>query len=272
MRASITLLSAAVAACFSFSSYAANDSDTQVQDMSDPLAVYTQAGAGASDKGLNFKVGRTYDTGNPETMAMNIIEVKGVVGEYLGWSGSSHRDNSIDSVRFRNFSVNTTNGRGSQVDLNYNVEQESLNASYSFIQALPKLGNLNLYPLAGLGVNVRNGEFQGCENMPNVDCPIEQQNIGYTIPGTYAVVGAYTKYAITDKLWLNYNPMWLTTISGSKAYVENAYGPGMDSIFTNEFAVSYQFTPRFNVRYFANWTQEQNYFDGDQRVEFNYQF
>ncbi len=159
MRASITLLSAAVAACFSFSSYAANDSDTQVQDMSDPLAVYTQAGAGASDKGLNFKVGRTYDTGNPETMAMNIIEVKGVVGEYLGWSGSSHRDNSIDSVRFRNFSVNTTNGRGSQVDLNYNVEQESLNASYSFIQALPKMGNLNLYPLAGLGVNVRNGEF-----------------------------------------------------------------------------------------------------------------
>lgn len=271
MRASISILSAAIAATISFSSFADQNSDNDVQDMSDPLAVYTQAGAGASDKGLNIKVGRTYDTGNPETMAMNIIEVKGIAGEYLGWSGSSHRDNSIDSVRFRNFSVNTTNGRGAQIDLNYNVEQESLNASYSFIQALPKLGNLNLYPLAGLGVNVRNGEFPGCANV-GVDCQIDQQNIGYTIPGTYAVVGAYTKYAITDKLWLNYNPMWLTTISGSKSYVENAYGQGMGSIFTNEFAVSYQFTPRFNVRYFANWTQEQSYFDGDQRVEFNYQF
>ncbi len=270
MRAHISFLTAATVAVCSFSSFADQNSDTEIQDMSDPLAVYTQAGARTSDKGLNIKVGRTYDTGNPDTMAMNIIEVKGIAGEYLGWSGTGSRDNSIDSVRFRNFSVDTTNGRGSQLDLNYNVEQESLNASYSFIQALPKWGNLNLYPLAGLGVNVRNGNFPSCTDAN--DCQTEPQDNGYTVPGTYAVVGAYTKYAITDKLWLNYNPMWLTTLSGSKSYVDNAYGVGMSSIFTNEFAVSYQFTPRFNVRYFANWTQEQSYFEGDQRVEFNYQF
>jgi hypothetical protein len=53
--------------------------------MSDPLAVYTQGGLGASDKGLNLKVGQSYDTGNPETMAMNIIEVKGIAGN--SWAG-----------------------------------------------------------------------------------------------------------------------------------------------------------------------------------------
>ncbi|MGV2987874.1 hypothetical protein ACE1OE_09535 [Vibrio sp. E150_011] len=265
MRANTSILASAIVAAFSFSAIASESEATQVQDMSDPLAVYTQAGAGISDKGINVKVGQVYDTGNPDTMAMNILEVKGVAGEWLGWTGTGDRDNSIDSVRIRNFSVDKTNGRGSQIDVNYDVAQENLNASYSIIQALPAFGNLNLYPLAGLGLNVRNGEFPGYGE-------IEQQNIGYTIPGTYAVVGAYTKYAITDKIWLNYNPMWLTTISGSKSYVDNAYGQGQSSIFTNEFAVSYQITGRANVRYFANWTQNQSYFEGDQRVEFNYQF
>jgi hypothetical protein len=261
-----TALFVALLATSQMSFAGSNDAtnDDQVQDMSDPLAVYTQAGAGVSDKGLNVKVGQTYDTGNPETMGMNIIEVKGVAGEALGWSGNSDRDNSIDSFRFRNFSVNTTNGRGAQVDLNYNVEQESLNASYSFIQALPKMGPINLYPLAGLGVNINNGEF----GVPET----ELNTTGYTLSGTYAVVGAYTKLAITDKLWLNYNPMWLTSVSGSDIYVDNAFGKDNSNLFTNEFIVSYQFTPRFNLRYFANWTQDQSYLDGDQRVEFNYQF
>lgn len=33
-----------------------------VQDMSDPLSVYTQAGLGYTDKGLNLKIGQAYDT------------------------------------------------------------------------------------------------------------------------------------------------------------------------------------------------------------------
>ncbi|GAL25797.1 hypothetical protein JCM19239_4284 [Vibrio variabilis] len=39
----------------------------EVQDMSDPLAVYTQVGAGSTNKGLNFKLGQVYDTGNEAT-------------------------------------------------------------------------------------------------------------------------------------------------------------------------------------------------------------
>ena len=34
----------------------------ELQDMSDPLAVYTQAGLGYTDKGLNLKVGKAYDS------------------------------------------------------------------------------------------------------------------------------------------------------------------------------------------------------------------
>ncbi|GEA52272.1 hypothetical protein VIN01S_30760 [Vibrio inusitatus NBRC 102082] len=249
--------------------FAVETNDTQkIQDMSDPLAVYTQAGFGVTDKGLNVKVGRAYDTGNADTMAMNIIEVKGFAGETLGWSGSSERDDSIDTVRFRNFQVNKTNGRGNQIDMNYNVENQSLDASYSFIQALPKFAGLQLYPLVGVGARVQNGHFTGdqIDQVSDGGVDPEDQYIGYTIPGVYGVIGGYTKYSITDKLWLNYNPMWLTPIAGSDTWTDT------DSVFTNEFVVSYQFTPRFNMRYFANWVHDQSYFEGDQRIEVNFQF
>lgn len=238
--------------------------ENQLQDMSDPLAVYTQAGFGVTDKGLNLKFGQTYDTGNDATMAMNIIELKGIAGEAIGWSGNSSRDNSIDSFRLRNFQINLESGIGSQFDANYNVENESMDLSYSLMQALPKMGGLNIYPLAGLGLNITNGEFAASDDDVNTS--------GYTLAGTFGLVGAYSKYAITDKMWLNYNPMWLSTISGADSYVENAYGTGNSSIFLNEFIISYQFTPRFNARYFANWSQYQDFTDGDHRIEFNYQF
>lgn len=246
------------------------DSDDQVQDMSDPLAVYTQAGFGVTDKGLNVKIGQAYDTGSDTSMGMNVIELKGIAGEQLGWAGSSQRDDSIDSVRFRNFTVDTTNGRGQQIDLNYNVEHEQLDASYSLMQALPKWGPIQLYPLAGLGARVMNGKFDEAINTESGTYEIDR-SIGYTIPGVYGVVGMYSRITVTDNIWINYNPMWLTSIAGSDAFVEQGFG-GDSHIFTNEFTVSYQFTPRLNLRYYANWTQDQDYFDGDQRVEMNYQF
>ena len=72
----ITLMTAVI--------YADSNTTDDVQDMSDPLAVYTQAGVGITNKGINFKVGQAYDTGNPSTMGMNIIEIKGIAGETLG--------------------------------------------------------------------------------------------------------------------------------------------------------------------------------------------
>ncbi|GLT13817.1 hypothetical protein [Vibrio algivorus] len=250
----------------------AEEQETELQDMSDPLAVFTQLGAGVTDKGLNLKVGQTYDTGNASTAGMNIIELKGILGESLGWSGNSGRDDSIDSFRWRNFSVNLENGRAQQLDINYNVEanplvaEQSADISYSMIQALPEVAGFQFYPLAGIGASVGNNAIDDPEATGS-----NRVDEGYSLMGTYGLVGMYSKFKVTDKIWLNYNPMWLTTISGSDNYMDNYYGKDQSHLMTHEFAASYQFTPRFNVRYFANWNENTDFIKGDHRIEFNYQ-
>ncbi|CAM3052870.1 hypothetical protein VIDI103191_14990 [Vibrio diazotrophicus] len=68
----------------SFSSIA-EEQASEVQDMSDPLAVFTQGGVGITDKGLNLKVGQTYDSGKENVAAMNVFELKGIGDEMLGF-------------------------------------------------------------------------------------------------------------------------------------------------------------------------------------------
>lgn len=250
---------------------AASAEEREVQDMSDPLAVYTQVGAGATNYGINLKVGQAYDTGNPKTIAMNVFELKGLLGEALGWSGSSQRDNRLDGLRFRNFGVNIENGRGQQIDFNYSLDEtplaeESGSLSYSLIQALPKMGDVNLYPLAGVGLAFGNNvlDIDDATQTPEVD-------EGYSIQGAFGLIGMYGKLALTDKLWLNYNPFYLMTLSGSNLYKDNAYGAGEDDLLTHEFSVGYQITPVFNTRYFANWNENLDFAKGAHRLEVNYQ-
>lgn len=240
--------------------------ESEVQDMSDPLAVYTQAGFGYTDKGLNLKIGQTYDTGSDTTMGMNVIEIKGFAGDALGWSNRD-TDDSIDSIRFRNFSVDLTNGRGAQVDMSWDFDTNQGRASYSFIQALPQMGMFNFYPLAGLGIAA--GEELPGTTGGNLD--EAQVRDRYNMHGTFYVAGMYSKMQLTDKIWLNYNPMYLGSISGSSQFKDYGFEQS-DSVFAHEFAASYQITPRANVRYFANWTENTSFDDGDHRVEFNYQF
>ena len=254
MLASLPLLASSVSGA---------EEQKEVQDMSDPLAVYTQLGAGYTDKGLNFKAGKSYDSGKPATMAMNILEIKGVWGDTLGTRDYANDD--IDSMRFRNFIVDTTNGQGSQVDVSYNFNSMTGSASYSIIQALPKMSLFQFYPLAGAGLAVANNVNENAL-WTEPDAPS-----GFSVPGAFVMVGAYAKMDITDKLWLNYNPVWLKAFAGSDAYTDNAYGEDESSVFTHEAAVSYQITPVMNVRYFANWTTELSFDDGDHRIEINYQ-
>lgn len=243
----------------------AEDQQTEVQDMSDPLAVFTQGGFGVTDKGLNLKMGQTYDSGKENVAAMNVFELKGIGGDLMGIRDNDkplygNVDDSIDSFRLRNFQANIKNGQGRQLDLTYDVDKDELNASYSILQALPKIGGfLNLYPLAGAGVTVANDyNNDGADN-------------GYEIPGTFTVVGMYAKIALTDKIWINYNPMYMHTLSGSDQY-KDGYFAGDNNILNHEFAISYQITPRSNVRYFANWNEKVDFADGDHRIEYNYQF
>ncbi len=233
------------------------DANEKLQDMSDPLAVYTQGGFGITDKGLNVKIGQTYKPSQPGTMAMNIIEMKGIGGEFLGIRDHdeySNVDDSIDSFRLRNFQVELAKGLGRQLDVNYDVDNDKLDASYSFIQGLPKFGIIQLFPLAGAGVTVQNTDDEG-----------------YEIPGTFTVLGMYSKIELTDNIWLNYNPMYMHTLSGSSEYKSHNYA-GEDNILSHEFALSYQINPRTNIRYFANWNEHVSFGDGDHCVEFNYQF
>jgi len=240
--------------------------ESEIQDMSDPLAVYTQAGFGYTDKGLNVKLGQTYDTGNDSTMGMNVLEIKGFGGEALGWS-NRNSDDSIDSIRFRNFSVDLTNGRGAQVDMNWDFDRNQGSASYSFIQALPQLGMFNFYPLAGLGI----AAGEELDGTTGGDLDANQVRDRYNLHGTFYVAGMYAKMQMTEKIWLNYNPMYMGTISGSSTYKDTGFQQD-DSIMTHEFSIGYQLMPRANVRYFANWSENTNYNDGDHRIEFNYQF
>ncbi len=240
------------------STVAANESD-EVQDMSDPLAVYTQAGIGFTDKGVNIKIGQSYDTGNPTTMGMNLIELKGIAGNTLGYRDSDEPlygsvDGSVDSFRYRNFVVDTTNGRGSQIDATINLDRQTADISKSVLQALPKWGFMQLYPLAGVGISFEN----------------DREDDGFGAPGAYALAGFYGKFTVNEKIWFNYNPIWLTTLAGSQDY-QDTYYAGESHIFTHEIAASYQFTPRFNMRYFGNWNEKVHFGDGDHRLEFNYQ-
>jgi len=260
---SISSIALSVAVALSGSALAGSQ---DVQDMSDPLSVYTQAGLGYTDKGLNLKIGQAYDTGDANTMAMNVLEVKGFAGDAIGWNGRGAHD-SIDSLRYRNFSVDLTNGRGAQVDVNVAFDNDlgtQGTASYSLIQALPKMGPLNLYPLAGAGLAF--GESFDQDNKGSLEAQDR-----WDLHGSFYVVGMYGKLELTDNIWVNYNPMYMGTISGSDPF-NNSSMEGSDSVFTHEAAVSYQITDRTNVRYFANWTENTNYANGDHRIEVNYQF
>lgn len=235
----------AVIAAIGLATHATAQEPEEYADMSDPLAVFNMGGISASNKGLSLKLVNVYDTGSVTKLGANVLEVQGIGGETLGWSSNSDRNNSIDSLRLRNFSVNTTNGRGFQLDTSWDFRSDSGSASYSLIQALPQIGPINLYPMAGAGVVVRdNGS-------------------SFSVPGTTALVGVYAKLTVTDRIWLNYNPMYNKGFGGSMSDF---------SQLKHEAIVSYQLNPRQNVRLFANWDDETSFKEGDFRIEFNHQF
>lgn len=240
--------------------------DDSLADMSDPLAVFSMTGFGVTNRGINLKLAKSYDTGSPDKMAMNIIEIKGILSDTLGWEDfstnpSKDATDSVDSIRVRNFSVNPTTGSGAQIDLSYDFNSASGGLSYSILQALPAMGRFNLFPLAGAGVAFANNALQDDGTIAS----------GYSIPGTFATVGMYAKFTVTDKIWLNYNPIWNATLSGSDLYTEHGFA-GHSSILLHEAIISYQINPRTNIRYFANWNQYLDFADGDHRIEINYQF
>lgn len=236
---------------------------SEVKDMSDPLAVYTSVGIGAATYGMYLFLGKTYNASTPGVQGMNILEFKGWAGDTIGWDRTSKKDSNLDSIRFRNFEVELAKGRGSQIDFDYNVDQDSGYLSYSLIQAIPEFGPFFLYPLAGVGASITNQE--------SIDSAGDISDDGFKIPGLIYVIGMYAKIVITEKIWLNYNPTFFKTLTGSASFEDNAFGAGNSDILNHEFVASYQFTPRFNIRYFAGWSSELDIANGAHRVQLNFQ-
>ena len=246
---------------FSTEIMAESNTTEELKDMSDPLAVYTRGGVGITNRGLNIKIGIQYNTDDANKNVMNVFEIKGIGGEGIGWDGPYERSNSVDSLRYRNFSVDKTNGRGTQIDVTYDLHSESGVLSYSLLQGLPKWKNFNLYPLAGVGLAYANNALQD-------DGSIQS---GLSVPGALAVIGMYGKYTVNDKIWLNYNPFWTVGLVGSDLFMDHGF-EGHSSVLTHETTLSYKLSTRSNIRYFANWSEYVSFEDGTHRIEYNYQF
>ncbi|MFG1484913.1 hypothetical protein ABMA77_02530 [Halobacteriovorax sp. RZ-1] len=234
--------------------------------MSDPLAVFTSVGFGATNRGLNAKFTLAYPSGEPGIASLNALEIKGFLGEELGWDRTSRKSNDIDTVRLRRFSVNGAKQTATQIDATYNFKgnnlaEQNISAAYSYVHGIPEFWNINLYPLGGVGLEIGKNAIEDDDTIDS----------GYSIMGINAVIGMFAKLAITKKIWLNYNPLWIVAISGSDRFENHAYG-NKDNLLTHEFAIGYQINPQLNLRYFANWNNLIDYTDGDHRLEFNYQF
>ena len=238
-----------------------NVTTEELKDMSDPLAVYTRAGIGVTNRGINLKFGLEYKTDNANDNAMHVLEIKGIGGDVIGWDGDYVRSNSVDSLRYRNLSVNKTNGRGTQIDITYDRHRESGTLSYSLLQGLPKWNGFNFYPLLGVGLSYANNALQDDGSIHS----------GLSIPGAFAVVGMYGKYTVNDNIWLNYNPFWSTGLVGSDIFMDHGF-EGHSSVLTHEATISYKLSPRSNIRYYANWSEYIDFNDGAHRIEYNYQF
>lgn len=238
----------------SYPALASKISDT-LQDMSDPMAVFSQFGAGYGDKGINLMLGHAYDPGVKNRKAMHIFEIKGIAGDAVGWRGDNN--NSVSEFRYRHFEVSMKTGTGTNIDLNYNLDSGIGTGTYGIIQALPQIGRFQAYPMLAVGATVID------LNKTNDRIETENGSIGgHHLLGFYGLAGMYSRYNITDNLWLNYNPMSLIGATGELSG---------EAVFMHEGAISYQLTSRSNIRYFANWSDNVNYRNGDHRIMYTYQ-
>ena len=254
MKLNTTTTAILIASLASTSALAASNTDTSS----------VSAGIGFDNYGASVKV--QFDDQTEANQTKSIIEVKGIAGDNLGWSGSSERDDSIDSVRARYFNTDKASNIGSYIDTEYDVEKEQLDLSANITWKY-QYNRIEVLPYAGVGLTIMNGELPLEEN----GYPIDDHVTGYTLPGTYGQIGAYAKVKILDNLDFMYNPEWRSTLGGAAVYTDHYYN-GEDTLFTNEIRLTYQITADLDVQYHEEWDSEQDYSDATRGFEFNYKF
>ncbi|WP_051303040.1 hypothetical protein [Psychromonas aquimarina] len=229
-----------VAGCTLFTSiaYADNAQPEEVADMSDPTAVYSSAGIGYSNKGANIKFGLQLPSKAENSAHMITVDVK----------------EGGDIIRGRYFNVNLKTGFAGSIDANYDTNTETAHVSFGALQTIPLSEKLTIYP--GLYAGVMIGD--DVDEFGKVN--------GVSISAMTATAQMYSKYNITDKLWINLNPAYTTSLYGVET-----------GVFDLETAVSYQITPRFNARLFHNNNMKvgnynEELYESITRLEFNYAF
>ncbi|GAB7220368.1 hypothetical protein [Vibrio comitans] len=220
-------------------------------DATDTSSIAT--GIGFDNYGMSLKL--QYDTDSQQSQSKSIVDIKGIAGDSLGWSGSSQRDDSIDSVRARYFSTNHASNFGQYVDANYDVEIQTLNVSGN-VTYLYQQGPFEVMPYAGAGLTIQNGAYGVA---------------GYELPGSFVQVGVYAKLSIIEGLTFTYNPEFRSTLGGSDDYVDHHY-TGDSTVFNNEVRLAYQITSQWDVQYHGEWNSHQDYADATRGVEVNYHF
>lgn len=213
--------------------------ESEVVDLSDPMAVYTSIGASYGTEGANLKMGLAYDTGKDSTIGMHILELKNLI-----------EPDSDASFRYRHFGVDLMNGRGTQIDVNHNLELGMGTASYGLMQMVPITSNFAIYPVLAAGVHFD----------INSD---KAQDDGINLPGAFVSLTAYSKFTINENWWLNYNPTFIYGIAGQLN--------GEDAL-VHEFVVSRKIGTDKSIRLFHNIANNDSFNQGETRLEFNMAF
>ncbi len=242
------------------------------KDMSDPMAIYTSGGISYGTNGLNLKVMKTLDTGSATKLSAVIVEAKDM--DFADDGDVRHgteRSSGVSNLRLRLFNVDMTTGRGLSYDIiqnldntgdqarNVNPNSKALNkmgmASVGMMQALPKIGFWQTYPIIGAGL------WYG-----------EDVEKGIDTSGVSLNFTMYNKFTVTDKIWLNWNLTYVHGIYGSDSFKDNMNSA--DDSLGHEFIASYQIDPRNNLRLWYNASHKQFNDDntGETRLEFNHQF
>ncbi len=220
--------------------FAEEKKETEVADMSDPMAIYTMVGGSYGNSGADFKFMKTLESDNPTGGRALIGEAKG------GFKG----DELFSDYRLRYFEADFKTGRGNSIDVMYNSASERGTVTTGIMQALPLTEKFTLYPIVGAGLAFSQDELQGINS-----------------PGAFLNFTLYSKYQLTDKIWFNYNPSYNHGIYGADTFKDNLKG---EEGLNHEFIASYQINPISNVRAYYNVNQA-NLDDGVWKLEYNRQ-
>ncbi len=192
-------------------------------DMSDPMAIYTNAGLSFGTGGIDMKLGLQIPSDGGFSN-MIILEGKGAFRkgeseEFASYRGRYFAGQQEGSLRFA-------------VDVNYNAEADVALYNTGVFYTQPISSNLTIYPGMMVG---------------------KATNGGTVAPGTEestTIMTAmfYSRYTLSDKTWLTVNPTY--------THYREEFGDVGRNNFSMEMGIGYQLNKKTNVRLWGGTDNE----------------